>query len=95
MMLNNKSYVGIATHDDYLVKSAKKIIADKNLKNNKYEFQMLLGVKPDLRDNLVKEGYKVRIYVPFGTHWYKYSVRRLKENPKMAGYIVKSIFFKG
>jgi proline dehydrogenase len=95
MMLNNKSYMGIATHDDFLVTSAKKMIKDRNLKNDEYEFQMLLGVKPDLRDRLVKEGHKVRIYVPFGIHWYKYSTRRLKENPKMAGYIVKSIFFRG
>ena len=95
MMLSKKAYVGIATHDDYLLKSAKEILKTMNLQNNEYEFQMLLGVKPDTRDKLAADGYRMRVYVPFGTHWYQYSIRRLKENPKMTGYIIKSIFFKG
>lgn len=94
-MLSNKAYVGIATHDDYLITSSKKMIEELHLNNDEYEFQMLLGVKPELRDSLAKAGYRVRVYVPYGTHWYKYSLRRLKENPKMTGYIIKSIFFKG
>lgn len=95
LMLSKRAYVGIATHDDYLITSSKKLIEEFKLNNDEYEFQMLLGVKPELRDNLAKAGYRVRVYVPFGTHWYKYSLRRLKENPKMTGYIIKSIFFKG
>lgn len=55
---------------------------------------MLLGVKVDLRDKLVDEGYKVRIYVPYGTHWYKYSIRRMKENPELPIAIIKNIFAK-
>lgn len=95
MMLSKKAYVGIATHDDYLISSAKKIIEEMKLRNDEFEFQMLLGVKPDARDKLAAAGYKMRVYVPYGTHWYKYSMRRLKENPKMTGYIIKSLFSKG
>ena len=86
------NYVGIATHDDYLVKGAYELIKKKNIPKNRYEFQMLYGVKEDLRDKINKDGHKIRIYVPFGEHWYKYSIRRLQENPNMAWYITKSIF---
>lgn len=91
-MLDDGNYVGIATHDDYLVDNAKKILVEKNITKDKYEFQMLYGVKESLRDKINKEGHKIRIYVPFGEHWYKYSIRRLQENPNMAWYITKSIF---
>ncbi|MCC6549161.1 MAG: proline dehydrogenase family protein [Ignavibacteriaceae bacterium] len=86
------AYVGIATHDIYLIEGAKKIINEMKVDASRYEFQMLLGVKEDLRDQLNAEGFKVRIYVPFGKDWYKYSIRRLKENPQVAGHIVKNIF---
>jgi proline dehydrogenase len=95
LMLSKKAYVGIATHDDYLLNSSKKIVADMKLDKQEYEFQMLLGVKPDARDKLVKEGHRVRIYVPFGEQWLKYSLRRLNENPKMTWYIIKSLFKQG
>ncbi|MCU7496464.1 MAG: proline dehydrogenase [Ignavibacteria bacterium] len=86
------SYVGIATHDDYLVEGALKLIKEMNIPKDKYEFQMLYGVKENLRDKINAEGHKIRIYVPFGEQWYKYSIRRLKENPQVAWYITKSIF---
>jgi proline dehydrogenase len=86
------NYVGIATHDDDLVEKAKDMISEYNVLPEKYEFQMLLGVKEKLRDQNVKEGFKVRVYVPFGEHWYEYSIRRLSENPRLAWYIAKSIF---
>jgi proline dehydrogenase len=95
LALERKSYVGIATHDDYLVDGAKKIISELGLKNEEYEFQMLLGVKEKLRDRLVSEGYRLRIYVPFGNRWYQYSIRRFKENPNMVGYVIKSLFTRG
>ena len=60
-----------------------------------YEFQMLLGVLPELRDSIVKRGHRMRVYVPFGKAWYGYSTRRLKENPALAGYVVKSLFKAG
>ncbi len=91
-MLKNGNYVGIATHDDYLVDGAYELIKRLNIPKNKFEFQMLYGVKEDLRDKINADGYKVRIYIPFGEHWYKYSIRRLQENPQVAWYITKSIF---
>jgi proline dehydrogenase len=92
LMLKNGNYVGIATHDEYLITEAYKMIKEKNIPRDKFEFQMLLGVREDLRDKINKDGYKIRIYVPFGEDWYPYSIRRLKENPQVAGYIFKNIF---
>lgn len=91
-MFLSGNYVGIATHDDFLVNKAKEMITELNIPKDKYEFQMLLGVKERLRDKNVAEGNIVRIYVPFGSHWYEYSLRRLIENPQVAWYITKSIF---
>ncbi len=91
-IFDDGNYVGIATHDDYLIKGAYDFIKKKNIPKNKYEFQMLYGVKEDLRDKINADGHKVRIYVPFGEHWYKYSIRRLQENPQLAWYITKSVF---
>lgn len=85
-------YVGIATHDDYLVDGAYAIIEKYGLKKEQYEFQMLLGVREKCRDKIVKDGHLLRVYVPFGKEWYAYSTRRLQENPQMAWYITKAIF---
>ncbi|MEJ5306326.1 MAG: proline dehydrogenase family protein [Ignavibacteria bacterium] len=87
-------YVGIATHDIKLINGAKELIKKYNKTNNDFEFQMLLGVKVDLRDKLAQEGFKVRVYVPYGTHWYRYSIRRMKENPELPIAIIKNIFAK-
>jgi len=84
-------YIGIATHDDPVLEGAEKLIEEHGLQRDQYEFQMLLGVRPEVRDALVERGHRVRIYVPFGTSWYAYCVRRLKENPKYAGYITKDV----
>jgi len=92
MMLKGGSYVGIATHDTVLVDGANGLLTSMGLGKEKYEFQMLLGVRPELRRRLVREGHKVRLYVPFGEHWYGYSVRRFKENPEIAGYVFKALF---
>ena len=81
------SYVGIATHDDWLIGESLALIERRGLTPGDYEFQMLLGVRPELGDELVREGHRLRIYVPFGRRWYEYSVRRLQENPKLAGYV--------
>ncbi|HAW09025.1 MAG: proline dehydrogenase family protein [Chloroherpetonaceae bacterium] len=91
-MLDNNLYVGIATHDEPLIQYAEELIKSKGLKNNEYEFQMLLGVRNERRDQLLKEGHRLRVYVPFGTDWFGYSTRRLKENPKMVNDVIKSIF---
>jgi proline dehydrogenase len=81
------SHVGIATHDEWLVDGARRLVSERGLSDGDYEFQMLLGVREALGDRLVREGHRLRIYVPFGRHWYAYSLRRLQENPKLAGYI--------
>ncbi|MEI8114195.1 MAG: proline dehydrogenase family protein [Bacteroidia bacterium] len=94
-MFENNMYAGIATHDKYLVESAFNLINEKNINHTKYEFQMLYGVTPELRNSIVKQGHKMRVYVPFGKDWFGYSTRRLKENPKMASQIVKALFFRG
>jgi proline dehydrogenase len=86
-LLGAGCYVGIATHDRWLVDQGRRLVRDRGLGRDEYEFQMLLGVRPELGDELVDEGHKLRIYVPFGRHWYEYSLRRLQENPKIAGYI--------
>jgi proline dehydrogenase len=94
-MLKNKIRVGIATHDKPLVEGAYKLLEKYNVPKNMYEFQMLYGVTPGLRETIVNKGHTMRVYVPFGKKWFSYSTRRLKENPKMASHIIKAIFYKG
>ena len=91
-LLSNNCYVAIATHDEKLVWEGLKLVDQLNLKPDQYEFQMLLGVDPELRRIIVKAGHKLRVYVPFGKEWLAYSIRRLKENPKMLSYIFKNTF---
>jgi proline dehydrogenase len=80
-LVETASYVGIATHDEFLISEGKRIATER------YEFQMLLGVRASLGQELVQEGERLRIYVPFGRQWYEYSLRRLQENPRIAGYV--------
>jgi proline dehydrogenase len=86
-LLDAGCYVGIATHDEWLVEQGQRLVAARGLGREDYEFQMLLGVRSALGDDLVRGGHRLRIYTPFGRHWYAYSLRRLQENPKIAGYI--------
>ena len=89
------AYVGIASHDEYLIDKLYLWIKENQIPTTQYEFQILHGVPMEKKlQQLIKEGNKVRVYVPYGDNWYDYSVRRLKENPKMAGYIIKNIFSK-
>ncbi len=90
-LLDRGAYVGIATHDEEIVFEVSSILDRRRLPREAYEFQMLLGVDRDLREMIRKEGHRLRVYVPFGSHWYAYSIRRLKENPRIAGYILKSL----
>ncbi len=92
LMFGGGAYVGIATHDTVLTDAATRLVRESGRTPGQYEFQMLLGVRPELRRKLVREGQKVRLYVPFGEHWYGYSTRRFKENPEIAGYVFKAIF---
>jgi proline dehydrogenase len=86
-LLEARCYVGVATHDDWLVEQGKRLVAEHGIGFDRHEFQLLLGVRPELGDRLVAEGHRLRIYVPFGREWYAYSMRRLQENPRVAGYI--------
>lgn len=92
-MLNAGAYVGIATHDIYLIDTLEAFINDQAISPDKYEFQALLGVPIEARlARLRDSGHKVRIYVPFGEQWYAYSSRRLRENPDVAGYVITNLF---
>jgi proline dehydrogenase len=90
-LLKGGSYVGIATHDEFLIWHALRLIHQLEVPEDRYEFQMLLGVDEELRRILVGAGHKLRVYVPFGEEWYEYSSRRLKENPKIAGYVARDV----
>lgn len=84
-------YVGIATHDEDLVWEAARLVEIKRPGPDRYEFQMLLGVDEELRGLIRRAGHRVRVYVPYGSHWYAYSLRRLKENPRLAGYVLMNL----
>lgn len=94
-MLQNKMYPGIATHDANLVEGSYELLKKYNVATDDHEFQMLYGVTPSLRASILAKGHRMRVYVPFGKQWFGYSTRRLKENPKMAGVIIKALFKKG
>ncbi len=94
LILDLGLYPAIATHDDVLINYALELISKYNLKPTDYEFQMLLGVREERRNELLRSGHRLRVYVPFGKDWYGYSTRRLKENPDIAGYIFKALFVK-
>jgi len=92
VLLEGGAHVAIATHDPILVDRAEASIARLGIGKDRYEFQMLLGVTERLRSRLVADGHPLRVYVPFGELWYNYSIRRLRENPGIAGHIVKNLF---
>ncbi len=91
-MLDDKNFVGIATHNEFLINKSYGLLREKHVEKSNYEFQMLYGVREDLRDRINNDGHKIRVYVPFGVKWYEYSIRRLQENPQLAWYITKSLF---
>lgn len=92
ILFKGGSYVGIATHDEHIVYEAYRVIDELGLGKEQYEFQMIYGVREQLRKRILDDGHQVRVYVPYGKAWYAYSTRRLKENPEIAGYIIKNIF---
>ena len=95
LMFQEKMYPGIASHDIPVIEGAYKLIEKYNVPKDEYEFQMLYGVTPALRKSIVDKGHRMRVYLPFGKRWFGYSTRRLKENPKMAGVVIKALFKKG
>jgi len=86
-LLDGGCYAAIATHDELLIDRSLRLLRERGLARDRYEFQMLLGVRQELGDRLVESGHRLRIYVPYGRQWYEYSLRRLQENPKIAGYV--------
>ncbi|KGE06022.1 L-proline dehydrogenase [Burkholderia gladioli] len=89
------SFVGIATHDARLIDTLTEWVQRERIDKSRFEFQMLLGVCEPLRDALLAQGFNVRIYVPYGRDWYGYSTRRIKENPRIAGYILRAAMTRG
>ena len=91
MLLASSIYHGLATHDDAMIAAAKSFAAQHQVEPGNFEFQMLYGVRRDLQRRLVREGYKVRVYVPFGQEWYPYFMRRLAERPANVLFILKNL----
>lgn len=94
VMLKYGFYPALATHDKKLIGSLTELITRFGLSQEQYEFQMLLGVTPLLRQTLVEQGHRMRVYVPYGEQWFDYSIRRLQENPRMVWDIIKSFFIR-
>lgn len=90
-LLLKGNYPGLATHDERIIKEAKRFAKEKNITSDRYEFQMLYGVRRDLQDRLVRQGYRMRVYVPFGTQWYPYLMRRLAERPANVAFITGNV----
>jgi proline dehydrogenase len=90
-LLEHGCYVGIATHDPHLVWAGMRAVDRLGLDRDQYEFQMLLGVDPELRSIILTEGHRLRVYVPYGRDWYPYSVRRLRENPTVARHVLRAM----
>jgi proline dehydrogenase len=94
-LVRGEADIALGTHDDELIDRSLALLRDADVPRERYEFQMLLGVRPELRRRLVAAGHRVRVYVPFGEDWFAYSVRRLQENPRMATLIAKAILKPG
>ena len=90
-LLTGGNYPGIATHDEAIIAHAKQFVTAHGIARDRFEFQMLYGVRRDLQDALVKDGYRVRVYVPFGTQWYPYLMRRLAERPANIAFIFGNV----
>jgi proline dehydrogenase len=92
LLLDEGTYPAIATHDPFMIDATKEYVAEKGYAQDRFEFQMLYGVRRDLQSSLAAEGYRMRVYVPFGSQWYPYFMRRLGERPANIGFVLKGIF---
>ena len=92
LLLKSGVYHGIATHDENMVRATIEFAQKEKIPPSAFEFQMLYGVRRDLQQKLVKEGWRCRVYIPFGTEWYPYLMRRLAERPANAIFILKNLF---
>jgi proline dehydrogenase len=90
-LLANGNYPGVATHDPRIIEATKAFVKANGITSDRFEFQMLYGVRRDLQEQLVRDGYRMRVYVPFGTQWYPYLMRRLAERPANVAFITGSV----
>ena len=90
-LLLNGYYTAVATHDDAIIDYTKKLVQEYEISNEQFEFQMLYGIRPEKQLELAREGYKMRVYVPYGADWYGYFMRRLAERPANVGFVIKGI----
>jgi proline dehydrogenase len=91
-LLSEGTYPAIATHDESILNDVKRFAAERSIPNDAYEFQMLYGIRRDLQNALRRDGYRLRVYVPFGREWFPYFMRRLGERPANVTFVVRSIF---
>ncbi|WP_071460663.1 proline dehydrogenase family protein [Bacillus massilinigeriensis] len=94
MHLLNGNYTAVASHDDAIINYTKQLVKQHNIPNSQFEFQMLFGIMPERQKELVQEGYTMRVYVPYGTDWYGYFMRRLAERPANVAFVLKGMFKK-
>ena len=94
VLMKSGIYHGLATHDENIITQAKVFANRENIPHDAFEFQMLYGIRRDLQQSLVKDGWRMRVYIPFGTEWYPYLMRRLAERPANALFIAKNLLRK-
>jgi len=94
MLLAGETYNAVATHDEAMIQAAKGFVQSENIANNRFEFQMLYGIRRDLQFRLAREGYRVRVYIPYGQKWYPYFMRRMAERPANVAFIMRNLFRK-
>jgi proline dehydrogenase len=94
MHLLNGNYTAVATHDDAIIEYTKQLVKEYNIPNDQFEFQMLYGIRPERQEQLAREGYTMRVYVPYGTDWYGYFMRRLAERPANVAFVLKGMLRK-
>jgi proline dehydrogenase len=92
MLIEEGRYPGIATHDDLLIDATKQFVASHDIDRERFEFQMLYGIRPETQEQIVQEGYNMRVYVPYGTQWVPYFSRRLRERKENVWFVVKNLF---
>ena len=92
ILMKSKIYHGLATHDEKIINQAKSFATSERISRDAFEFQMLHGIRRDLQQSLVRDGWRMRVYIPFGTEWYPYFMRRLAERPANVLFIAKNLF---
>jgi proline dehydrogenase len=91
LLLDHGVYPAIATHDEAIIAETRSYAAERSIASDKYEFQMLYGIRRDLQSSLVAEGYRMRVYIPFGKEWFPYFMRRLGERPANVGFVIRAL----